>query len=393
MVVPGTRESFNEDLLTSYILRDEAMQEAEMSTELLPHANYVAPTKHGSRAGQRGKPGGSGSGAGRPAKDSNKAKSAKDGGRGGGSRRRECWLKLRKEKQSTKSTSAKDADSSTSGKGRGDGEASCSLVGFVEPTVSLASEAGEDFQAVTLAVQANPAVVLLDSGCSHHLMGTKAAFVDLKQSGVVKHVTTDLKIKPSAGTDAPCVSCIGGKLARHTFPDKGSDADDALAVVHIDLCGPFGVASKDGSLYFLLLKDCKTHYVWVRPVAKKSDVLGEFEKGVPWEGVCRRRGWQGNCPRPDLPLHTATEWHGGAGDADGGGVGAIDAVAYKRAAPLVAPCSAVGRMGSQLPGEVDPAAGDDPAPSADRQEARPDAGLYGAAWRSSWSPSSSAVAS
>ncbi|CAI7893907.1 unnamed protein product [Closterium sp. NIES-54] len=92
MVVPGTRESFNEDLLTSYILRDEAMQEAEMSTELLPHANYVAPTKHGSRAGQRGKPGGSGSGAGRPAKDSNKAKSAKDGGRGGGSRRRECWL-------------------------------------------------------------------------------------------------------------------------------------------------------------------------------------------------------------------------------------------------------------------------------------------------------------
>ncbi|CAI7893909.1 unnamed protein product [Closterium sp. NIES-54] len=102
--------------------------------------------------------------------------------------------------------------------------------------------------------------------------------VDTITSSARHEVTTDLKIKPSAGTDAPCVSCIGGKLARHTFPDKGSDADDALAVVHIDLCGPFGVASKDGSLYFLLLKDCKTHYVWVRPVAKKSDVLGEFEK-------------------------------------------------------------------------------------------------------------------
>ncbi|CAI7874445.1 unnamed protein product [Closterium sp. NIES-53] len=64
-----------------------------------------------------------------------------------------------------------------------------------------------------------------------------------------------------------------GKLARHTFPDKGSDAEDALAVVYIDLCGPFRVAAKDGSLYFLLLKDRHTQYVWVKTVAKKSDVL------------------------------------------------------------------------------------------------------------------------
>ncbi|CAI7932773.1 unnamed protein product [Closterium sp. NIES-54] len=95
----------------------------------------------------------------------------------------------RKEKQSTKSsTSAKDADSSAGGKGRDDKEASCSLVGVVEPTVSLAPEAGEEFQAMAAAVQANPAVVLLDSGCSHHLMGTKEVFADLQPSGDVKHV-------------------------------------------------------------------------------------------------------------------------------------------------------------------------------------------------------------
>ncbi|CAI7866597.1 unnamed protein product [Closterium sp. NIES-53] len=58
--------------------------------------------------------------------------------------------------------------------------------------------------------------------------------------------------------------------------DKGSDVDDMLAIVHIDLCRPFRVAAKDGSLYFLLLKDRKTRYVWVRPVAKNSDVLQEF---------------------------------------------------------------------------------------------------------------------
>ncbi|CAI7909510.1 unnamed protein product [Closterium sp. NIES-53] len=126
--------------------------------------------------------GGGGSSGWKPTKDADKKKSAKDSGRGGGSRRRECWLcgdpnhlsfecpdrsdsndddatggrrrfgsrrphqgsnQPCKEKQSTKSsTSAKDADSSAGGKGRDDKEASCSLVGVVEPTVSLAPEAG-----------------------------------------------------------------------------------------------------------------------------------------------------------------------------------------------------------------------------------------------------------
>ncbi|CAI5470474.1 unnamed protein product [Closterium sp. Yama58-4] len=453
-MAPSTRAMLNEDTLTSYILQDEAMQEAERSQELLAQVNYVAPVKQGGRPGQRGQSGGGGSSGWKSAKEVDKKKSTKDSGRGGGGRRRECWIchspdhlsfecpdrsdsdddddkggrgrsgsrrprrggkeKPRKEKQSTTSTTAKDADSSAGGKARDDKTASCSLVGVVEPTVSLAPEAGEDFQAVAAAVQVNPAVVLLDSGCSHHLMGTKDAFVDLGPSGDVKHVRgfngalqdvqgrgtvalqgeagkqvlipdvlyvpgvhanllssgqlkehgvklkedgdgmllvsatgevlgratysgrilcTDLRpcstrptsttpevvalraivskakstpdrmharlphvgmdtirssaknevaigldLKSATGADSPCVSCVGGKLARHTFPDQGSDAADVLAVVHIDLCGPFRVAAKDGSLYFLLLKDRKTRFVWVRPVAKKSDVLLEFQK-------------------------------------------------------------------------------------------------------------------
>ncbi|CAI7901621.1 unnamed protein product [Closterium sp. NIES-53] len=242
------------------------------------------------------------------------------------------------------------------------------MVGVVEPTVSLAPEAGEDFRAVAVAMQANPMAVLLDSGCSHHLIGTKVVFVNmalsdgvkhvrgfngalqpveghgtvalqgeagkrvlipdvlyvqgvqanllsagqLKESGVQLHgdvdemlliaatgevlsrahytgrvlcidlhpclaqspstevaalqtivpatkstpdrwharlthigvdtiqssakheVATGLDIKPSTGADPPCVLCIGGNLARHTFPNQGSDAEEALAVVHID---------------------------------------------------------------------------------------------------------------------------------------------------------------
>ncbi|CAI7807325.1 unnamed protein product [Closterium sp. NIES-53] len=102
--------------------------------------------------------------------------------------------------------------------------------------------------------------------------------MDTIRSSAKNEVAIGLDLESATGADSPCVSCVGGKLAQHTFPDQGSDADDVLAVVHIDLCGPFRVAAKDGSLYLLLLKDRKTRFVWVRPVAKKSDVLLEFQK-------------------------------------------------------------------------------------------------------------------
>ncbi|CAI5464755.1 unnamed protein product [Closterium sp. Yama58-4] len=182
-VAPSTRATLNEDTLTSH--QDEAMQEAELPSELLPLVNNTVLVKQGGQSGQRRQSSGSGSSG-----DDSDDDDAK-GGRGRSASRcpRRGGNQPHKEKQSTKSsTSAKDADSFAGGKGRDDKEASCSLVGVVEPTVSLAPEAGEDFQAVAAAVQANPAVVLLDSGCSHHLMGTKNVFVDLDRSGDVKHV-------------------------------------------------------------------------------------------------------------------------------------------------------------------------------------------------------------
>ncbi|CAI7758998.1 unnamed protein product [Closterium sp. NIES-54] len=194
-------------------------------------------------------------------------------------------------------------------------------------------------------------------------------------TSLAKHeVATSLDIKPSTGTNSLCVSCDGGKLARHTFPDKGSDADDALAVMHIDLCGPFRVAAKDDSLYFLLLKDRKTRYVWVRLVAKKSDVLREFKK---WLVVAERQTKKSVLMlRSDQGgefIGKETVWR--SGDADGGGVGADDAASHGRAAPLVAPRPAAGHLGTQLLGALDNATGDDAVPAAVRQEARLVAGL------------------
>ncbi|CAI7903208.1 unnamed protein product [Closterium sp. NIES-54] len=283
------------------------------------------------------------------------------------------------------------------------------------PLVVLEPEAGEGLQAVAAAVKANPSVVLLDSGCSHHLMGDRSAFVEMSSGGSIKQVTgfngalqevqgrgtvallgeggrrvlvPDVLYVPGVqasllsagqlrdsgmqlldagdvtllrapdgsllgraefkgrvlctnfqpcstqqqedetvalrtlatgvrskgdlwharmahvGIDAiertaahgsvkgldlekggksgiPCVSCVGGKITRHTFPSVGEEEDELLGVVHADLCGPFREAAKDGSRYFLVLKDRKTRYVWAYPLAQKSDALAAFQKWLP----------------------------------------------------------------------------------------------------------------
>ncbi|CAI7916801.1 unnamed protein product [Closterium sp. NIES-54] len=274
LTIPGTRETLNEDSLWSHIIQDEFMQESERPAELLPQANYVAPAKQGHQQGQRGKSGGGGGWKSSNAKSTegaDRGKSAKGGDRGSSGSRREgrrCYIcnapdhlsydspnrdesdddrganrrkrdggrrrrdnQPRKEKQASKTTSTKDADSS-GGNARGK-ETSCSMVSMVEPMLSLALEAGKDFKAVAASVQTNPTVVLLDSGCSYHLMGTKEAFVDMQPSGDARHVRG-----------------FNGAL-------QSVEGRDTVALQ--------GEAGK------------KTCYVWVRPIAKKSDVLVVFE--------------------------------------------------------------------------------------------------------------------
>ncbi|CAI7835953.1 unnamed protein product, partial [Closterium sp. NIES-53] len=80
---------------------------------------------------------------------------------------------------------------------------------------------------------------------------------------------------------------------------------------------------------------------------------------------------------PTLPMgNSMTEREASGGD------GADDAAAHGRAAPRVAPYSAGGRLGPQLPREVGAAARDDAVPTADREEARlvigTGVGLHGA---------------
>ncbi|CAI7743095.1 unnamed protein product [Closterium sp. NIES-54] len=99
-----------------------------------------------------------------------------------------CWQ--RADKDSDKGGEG-SGGSSTSGKGgdgsKRSGQSSCAMVKpAIEhpPPIMLELEAGEGLQAVAAAVKANSSVVLLDSGCSHHLMGDRSAFVEMS-SGVV----------------------------------------------------------------------------------------------------------------------------------------------------------------------------------------------------------------
>ncbi|CAI7785731.1 unnamed protein product [Closterium sp. NIES-53] len=284
MMVPDTRESLDEDSITSYILQDEAMQEAEQPTELLPQANYAAPTKLNQQQGQCRKQGGGGSGGGQSTK--------------GVDENRTVALQGEAEKrvlipdvlyvpgiQANLLSAGQLKESGVQLKGDGD---EMLLVATIGGVLGRARYTGRvlctDLRPFSTWSQSTEVVALRTivsatkstPGRLHARLAHVS--IDMIKSSAKHEVATGLDITPSTGADPPCVSRVGGKLARHTFPDKGSDAEEVLAVVHIDLCGPFRVAAKDGSLYFLLLKDRHTRFVWVMPVAKKSDVLREFQK-------------------------------------------------------------------------------------------------------------------
>ncbi|CAI7793106.1 unnamed protein product [Closterium sp. NIES-54] len=424
--LPQVRKELDEGTLTSYIIEEECTLAAEgRKDQFFPQANQVF-TKKGkpqfqqtsfpsppTTAQQQQPKNGGGAGGG-----GEKWKGGKDGqpkgGKGGF--KGKCYVcgqtghvaKYCQQRADKEADAGGEGSGGSSGKGgdgsKGSGQSSCAMVKPVveqTPLVVLEPEAGEGLQAVAAAVKANPSVVLLDSRCSHHLMGDRSAFVEMSSGGSIKtatgfngafqevqgrgtvallgegggrvlvpdvlyvpgvqasllsagqlrdsgvqlldardvtllrapdgsllgraefkgrvlctnfqpcstqqqegetvalrtlatgvrskgglwharmaHVGIDaiertaahgsvkgLDLEKGGETGIPCVSCVGGKITRHTFPSVGEEEDEFLGVVHADLCGPFREAAKDGSRYFLELKDRKTRYVWAYSLA------------------------------------------------------------------------------------------------------------------------------
>ncbi|CAI7848712.1 unnamed protein product [Closterium sp. NIES-54] len=232
MMVPGTREPLDEDSITSYILQDEAMQEAEQPTDLLPQANYAAPTKPNQQPGQRRMHGGGGSGGGRSTKDVDEKRSTRGKGHGGDGRRRECWICHDPDHLSYECPDRDDNDEDDTKGGRGRSISSRLRRNEMPRREKLTSKKTSKKTSTTPAARAE---------ATGRRRARWSACVDTIKSSAKHDVATGLDITPSTGPDSPFVA-------------------------------------KDGSLYFLLLKDRHARFVWVMPVAKKSDVLREFQK-------------------------------------------------------------------------------------------------------------------
>jgi hypothetical protein len=71
-----------------------------------------------------------------------------------------------------------------------------------------------------------------------------------------------------------CADCIATKMKRSLFPSLAKRrADGLLDLVHGDLCGPISSETPGGKKFFLVLVDDWSRFMWVAPLAAKSDML------------------------------------------------------------------------------------------------------------------------
>ena len=71
-----------------------------------------------------------------------------------------------------------------------------------------------------------------------------------------------------------CVNCLAEKQKRVSFHSHAPlRKSELLELVHSDLCGPFKVNSKGGSLYFVTFIDYHSRKIWVYPLKSTDQVL------------------------------------------------------------------------------------------------------------------------
>nr|CAH66624.1 OSIGBa0115A19.5 [Oryza sativa] len=88
-------------------------------------------------------------------------------------------------------------------------------------------------------------------------------------------------------TDQLCDGCLAGKQRRLPFPEEAKfRAQEALELVHGDLCGPITPATPGGRKYFLLLVDDMSRHMWIRLLSGKHEAataIKQFQVGVELE--------------------------------------------------------------------------------------------------------------
>ena len=76
-----------------------------------------------------------------------------------------------------------------------------------------------------------------------------------------------------------CDGCALGKQHRTPFPRASAyRASGCLELVHADLCGHVTPPTPGGKLYFLLIVDDHSRYMWLELMATKDEALRHFKR-------------------------------------------------------------------------------------------------------------------
>ena len=76
-----------------------------------------------------------------------------------------------------------------------------------------------------------------------------------------------------------CDSCLAEKQRRLPFPKAAKyRAEEALELVHGDLCEPITPATCGGRWYFLLLMDDCGRYMWLQLLTSKDEAAAVIKK-------------------------------------------------------------------------------------------------------------------
>ncbi|KAF9663835.1 hypothetical protein SADUNF_Sadunf17G0093300 [Salix dunnii] len=73
-----------------------------------------------------------------------------------------------------------------------------------------------------------------------------------------------------------CESCMLGKSTKLPFTSRQTYATEFLHTLHTDVWGPASVTSFDGFRFYLIIIDEYSRYVWLFPMARKSEVATIF---------------------------------------------------------------------------------------------------------------------
>ncbi|CAN1776000.1 Retrovirus-related Pol polyprotein from transposon TNT 1-94 [Linum perenne] len=112
-----------------------------------------------------------------------------------------------------------------------------------------------------------------DDSCAFMVGDTKTVFFDLwhyrlGHSSIQNQVLSQCLVNKRFH----CRICPAAKQTRMPFSDSSSYAKSCFDLLHMDIWGPYSIASMGGHRYFLTIVDDHSRYTWVRLMHSKSEV-------------------------------------------------------------------------------------------------------------------------